>query len=328
MRVERTRKNMVVLGGALGKVSRTERMFVSREEVRRQQAGRATVIIVCLIAGLSALFGILTIITDITRPEIENQLPGVSADAANYNDDDALVLAVMRMGDDYKPDKLVLTRFEPSEERIYVSGLPLNTLAGEATLAQHYEANGAEGLESALAELTDNDTVFTLKYNYIQLRKLINYFDAITLTLDYSIDYNSPNNDRNINVVAGTRPYTGWEIARLLDYPDWQGGEEEHLHMYTYVLSEFLGQRFRSFDEKSLQKFFGHVCAYSDNDITTNAFHKANAGLIHLSEVNTGSTSMIVELEPTLDENGNFFFEGDALTLLQAVYGDRDPDSE
>ena len=317
---------MVVLGGALGKVSRTKRMFVSREEVHRQQAGRATVIIIALIAVLSALFGILTIITDITRPEIENQLPGVSSDAANYNDADALTLAVVKLDDDNVPEKLVLTRFEPSEERIYVAGIPLNTLAGDKTLAQHYAESGASGLENAIAELTDNDTVYSLLYDYVQLRRLINYFDGVTIKLDYGIDYVSPNNDRNLNVVAGKRPYTGWEIARLLNYPDWKGGESEHLHMYAYVLSEYFGQNFKKFNEKSLQKYFGHVCAYSTNDISTNAFHLANAGLLHLSDMNEGDTAMLVELEMKQNDDGCFVFEGDDLLMLQAVFGDRDPD--
>ncbi len=326
MRVERRRKNMVVLGGTFGKVSRTKRMFVSREEVRRQQAGRATIILVALIAILSAIFGVLKIVTDISRPEIENQLPGVSSEAANYNDNDALTLAVIKLDDDSIPEKLVLTRFEPSEERIYVSGVPLDTIAGDSTLAEHYAAGGDTALEDALEELTDCDRVFVLKYNYIQLRKLINYYDGVKLTLDYGIDYTSPNNDRNLNVVAGTRLFTGWEIARLLNYPDWEGGESEHLYMYAYVLSEFFGQNFKGYTEKSLQKFFGHVCAYSNNDISTNTFHLVNAGLLHLSDMNDGDISMLVELKPTQNSDGRYIFEGDELLLLQAVFGDRDPE--
>lgn len=329
MRVKRRRKNIVVLDNSIGKVHRSTRMFVSREEVHRNMAGRATIILLAVFAGLFGLFGIVSVLTEIMRPEIDNQLPGVSDEAAKFDDSDSLVLAAIKLDDEDEPEKLVLIRFEPSEERIYVSGIPLNTVAGEMTLAQHYAKGETAQLSRALAELIDCDTVYTMLINYVQQRKLINYFEGITLTLEYDINYQSPNNDRNLNVVAGTRLYTGWETARLLNYPDWEGGEEEHLDMYVYVMTQFLGQNFKNFNEKSLQKFFAHVCAYSINDIPTNAFHKANAGLLHLSQVNTsGETAMSVDLAPILNEDNNYVFEDDALLLLQAVFGDRDAESE
>lgn len=328
MRVKRRKKNIVVLDNSIGKVRRSKRMFISREEVHRNLAGRAILILLATFAGLFGLLGIVSVATDIMRPEIENQLPGVSEEAAKFDDKDSLVLAAIKLDDEDIPEKLVLIRFEPSEERIYVSGIHMNTLSGEMTLAEHYARGETAQLSRALAELVDCDTVYTMLINYVQQRKLINYFEGITLTLEYDITYQSPNNDRNLNVVAGTRLYTGWETARLLNYPDWEGGEAEHLDMYTYVMTQFLSQNFKGFDEKSLQKFFAHVCAYSIIDIPTNSFHKANAGLLHLSHVNNGETAMSVDLSPTLNEDNNYVFEDDALLLLQAVFGDRDVQGE
>lgn len=327
MKVSRKRKNLVVLDGTVGKVSRIPRMFVSREEVRRKQAGSATVVIICVLAAMLGLLGAVSIYIEIASPEIDNQLPGVSADAAKYDDEDALTVAVIRDDDDGVPEKLMLMRFEPSEERIYIAGVPLDVEVGGETLLEHYGSGGIKAVKSALETLVDCENVYTLRFNYVQTRKLINYFSGVKLTLNYDISYQSPDGNRNVNVVAGTRLYTGWEIARLLDYPNWEGGEEEHLYMYTYVLSEFFEQNFKNLDEKSLQKFFTHICTYSENDISTSAFHSANAGLIYLSELESGNRTMLVEPETTASDNGNRIYDEDQLLLLRAVFGNRDPDS-
>jgi len=328
MKVSRKRKNIVVLDNTIGKVSRTKRMFVSREEVRQKQAGIAAVVMVAAVAALLAVFGAISVFTDIVRPDIENQLPGVSADAAKFDDSDAMTLAIIKTDDKGDPEKLMLVRFEPSEEKIYVAGVPLNTETEGRTLMQYYNDGGVTSLENALEVLVDCDTIYSLRYDYVQTRKLINYFDGVEITLDYGISYQSPDGTRNVNVVAGTRVYTGWEIARLLSYPDWEGGEEEHLHMYAYVLTQFLDQNFRNFDDKKLEKFFAHVCAYSKNDISTSAFHEASDGFLHISELETGDRALLLEPQPVKTKNGNYIYEGDELLLLKAAFGDRDPDDE
>ncbi len=328
MKVSRRKKNIVVLDSGIGKVNRTTRMFVSREEVRRKQAGIAVVVMACAFAVMLALFGSISVLTEIARPEIENQLPGVSADAAQFDDDDAMTIAVIRDDDDGVPEQLMLVRFEASEERIYVTGLPLETEVDEKTLMDYYKAGGIKSLRAALEVLVDCSSVYTLRYDYVQTRKLINYFDGVTITLDYGISYQSPDGNRNVNVVAGTRLYTGWEIARLLDYPGWEGGREEQLSMYTYVLEQFLDQNFRNFDEQKLQKFYAHVCAYSENDISTSEFHAANAGLLHISSLPVGERTMRIDAQATKTADGNYLYEGDELVLLRAAFGDRDPEEK
>lgn len=319
---------MVVLDSTTGKVSRTKRMFVSREEIRRRQAGYASVVVVGLLAVIMAVFGAVSVLTEVMRPEIENQLPGVSQDAAKFGDEDAMTLAVVKQTDDGDPDKIVLVRFEPSEERIYLAGLPLNTLAGEKTLNEHFRDGGASAMGDAISELTDCESVYILQHNFVQTRRLINYFDGVTITLQYDINYQSPDGERNINTVAGTRLYTGWEIARLLGYPDWRGGEEEHLYMHTYVLQQFFEQNFRNMTEKKLQNFFTHICTYSTNDISTSDFHSATEGFIYISELEQGERTMIVTPKGTIDSSGRMVYEGDQLLLWKAVFGDREQEEE
>ncbi len=325
MRVSRGRKkNMVVLDSSVGKVRRSERMFVSREEVRRRQAGRATVTLVAVLGALLAIAGVISVFTEVVRPEIENQLPGVSEDAAKFGDGDAMTLAVIKQTDSHDPDKIVLVRFEPSEERIYLAGLPTDTVIDGMTLLEHFDAGGITAMRAALVTLTDCEDIYTLQHGFVQTRKLINYFDGVTITLGYDINYQSPDGERNINTVAGTRLYTGWEIARLLGYPDWHGGEEEHLYMYTYVLQQFLEQNFKNMTEKKLESFFTHICTYSTNDISTASFHSATGGFIYLSGLPVGERTMIVEPKGQTDDNGNTVYSGDELLLWKAVFGDRD----
>ena len=331
MRVKRRKsKTLLITGNNLGKVYRTKSNWKPPGYYQRRTVIIFTAVILSLVALTAGIWGIAMVATDIMRPNVEEEelptaLDDLNEAAYSFADPDAMDVLAIKVSDDLKkPEYCMLMRFEPSEERVYITDIRTDLMLGERTLAGWFTEYGVEEMATHLAEYIDCDRVFTVRFTYTQTRLLLNDFGGVEITVPYAISYQSPNNDRNLNVAAGTRLYTGGETARLLNYPNWKGGEAEHRKMYCHVVGAFVSQllspkRSEGFiNEDYLKLLSGTECDIGRTDINAKS-----AGLTYLAHSNTGALTMFVDVEKN-DNGGASGYTEEGFALLQAVFGRRD----
>ena len=326
------KKNILKLDSSLGKVRRRYKGYAAAEEQKRKLVLYAAAGLVGALLVMLAIWGVGTVIAEIIAPDKVTASSPMEEKA--MTEEDATVMMVFKLSDDHTAvEHMVLTRFDPMDSRVYVAGLSPGLQYGDSTLADIFVEGGEASVAEAVAEMVDCDRVYTVSVDYTSLRKVINIFGGVTITVPYAIKYDSPNNDRNLNVAPGTREYTGWEIARLLNYPYWNGGEQEQLYMYAMVASRIINEHLRYTETIRLKNILNNIYDEADADITMTEFQHKARGLLHLCQVNrqlaeNGETeenrelAVIVDVWPEQTENG-LEYTGKNRDIMIAAFGRR-----
>ncbi len=320
------KKDLLRLDGSLGKVRRRYKGYAAAEEQKRKIVLYSGAALVALLTVMLAAWGIGTVVAEIIAPE-EKVTATSPMEEKEMTDEDAMDVLVLKLDDDHKVvESMVITRFDPMDNRVYVGGLSPRVTVDGRTLGEYFTEGGEEKVAEAAAQLLDCDKVFTITVDYVSTRKVINIFGGATLTIPYAIKYDSPNNDRNLNVAPGTREYTGWEIARLLNYPNWNGGEQEQLYMYATVVSRIVNERMHYTEAVRLRSILNRIYDEADSDITMTDFQQHTNGLLHLCKVNgqlaEGSElSVIVDVWPAEQPDGTLEYSEDDLEIMRAAFG-------
>lgn len=326
------KKHMLRLDSSLGKVRRRHSGFAAEEERRRRMVLYIAAAVVGVLILILAVWGIGTVVTEIIAPDKVTATSPV--EAKDMTDEDAIVTLVFKLSDDEKTvEHMVLTRFDPIDSRVYVTGLSPRVEENGVTLGDYFLEGGITAVTEAVARLVDCDKVFSITVNYTTMRRVVNIFGGVTLTVPYAIKYDSPNNDRNLNVAPGTREYTGWEVARLLNYPNWNGGEQEQLYMYAMVVSNIVNEKLRYTESEQLKKILTRIYEEADSDITMTDFQHKSAGLLYLCSVNNrlsedSQLSVIVDIWPEEKSGGTLEYTGRDLEILRAAFGRREPSED
>ncbi len=324
-------KPLLVVDRRAGKVSHRRTSYVTQGYYNGRIVLLAAIVVAIAIVIMLAVWGVTSVLADILKPDVidettESNLPGVGREASGYNDDDAMTVMFIKTSDDGKqPEYVMLTRFEPSEERVYVSSVSEKLRLGERTLEDWFTEYGAEQCAEKMAHYIDCGKVYTVLFTYTQTRLLINEFGGVNVTVPYPIKYTSPGNDRNINVAAGTRLFTGGEVARLLNYPDWENGEAEHRKMYSDILGQLISDRLKPGSEDKLKNNYLKLYSGTTCDIPRSDFQKKSSGLAYLAGSNNGDLIMPIELNEIENGDGTISLSDDdkGYMLLQAVFGRR-----
>lgn len=324
------KKHILVLDERLGKVKRRGRGSFTAEDVRRRIALYVGAGVVGVLALLLIVFGVGTVITEIIAPD---KVPATApVREEEFGEADSLAVLTLKLTDDRSAvDKMVISRFEPTESRVYCCGLSPSLLYGERTLGEYYAEEGVQALTDALADMLDCSRVFTFTLTYNEMRHVIRIFDGVTVTVPYMINYTSPNGDRNINVAAGTRVYTGGELSRLLEYPGWVGGEREHLLMYTSVVAQIINENLNCTSSDKLKEILFELSETAETDITSTDFQHCANGLVYLCSINRSLTAddeplaAVLDLWPSeTDGEGRLVLSDDDLLHLRAAFGKRE----
>jgi len=323
------KKQLLKLDNSLGKVGRRRKSFASDDERRRQIALYAGAILVGVLVVLLAGLGIGTVVAEIIAPD--KVTASSPAEQKALGDEDAMVVLALKLSDDHSVvENMVLVRLDPIDSRGYVCGLSPRVVHNDRQLGDYFVSGGAAELAGAVAELVDCEKVYTLSVDYTSMRKVINIFGGATITVPYAIKYDSPNNDRNLNVAPGTREYTGWEIARLLNYPNWVGGEQEQAGMYAMVVNSLINENMDYSQSDQLKKVLNKLYDEADTDITMTDFQRQSAGLLYMCSVNRqldkdGELSVIVDVWPDERSDGGLEYGEEDMRLLRAAFGRRTP---
>lgn len=327
------KKNILKLDSSLGKVRRRYKGYAAAEEQKRKLVLYAAAGLVAALLVMLAIWGVGTVIAEIIAPDKVTATSPMEEKA--MTEEDATVMMVLKLSDDHTAvEHMVLTRFDPMDNRVYVAGIMPGLQYKDRTLGDIFAEGGAAQVAEAVADIVDCDRVYTVTMDYTSLRKVVNVFGGVTITVPYAIKYDSPNNDRNLNVAPGTREYTGWEIARLLNYPYWNGGEQEQLYMYAMVASRIINEHLRYTETIKLKNILNNIYDEADADITMTEFQHKARGLLHLCEVNRQlaelnedaeekqELAVIVDVWPEQTENG-LEYTGRNRDIMIAAFGRR-----
>lgn len=314
----------------MGKVVRTSGQWRPPGYRQRRRVISAVITVFALLAVVSGVWGMARIITDVMRPDTEEEQPSTILDeikdeASEYGDDSAFDMLVMKMSDDYsRPEYIMLVRFEPSEERVYITDLLTTLQLGDRSLIGWYKEYGVETMAEKLAEYLDCGRVYTVRLNYNRMRRALNAFGGVEYNVPYPIIYKSPKGDRDVNVAAGTRLYTGGETARILNYPGWKNGEVEHRRMYCEVLAAFISGQLKPERLESIPSDYSKLLDETQCDLPRTVFQERLSGLEYLATRNTGSLTMIVDIKKEIYSDTSTGYTEDGEKLIRAVFGRRE----
>ncbi len=320
------KKHILKLDSSLGKVRRRYKGYAAAEEQKRKLVLYAAAGLVGALLVMLSIWGVGTVVAEIIAPDKVTATSPM--EEKDMTEDDATVMMVFKLSDDHTAvEHMVLTRFDPMDSRVYVAGISPRLQYEDKTLGELFVEGGTTLVAQAMADIVDCDRVYTVTVDYTSMRKVINIFGGVTITIPYAIKYDSPNNDRNLNVAPGTREYTGWEIARLLNYPYWNGGEQEQLYMYAMVASRIISEHLNYSEAVRLKNILNNVYDEADADITMTEFQSKTKGLLHLCEVNRhleegSELAVIVDIWPEQTENG-LEYTGKNRDYMIAAFGRR-----
>lgn len=328
--MRRRAKNLLVLDSTAGRVNRKKSKMVPVGYQYRRMAAIAAFAALGVAVVLFVVWGIASIVTDILYPPISEEsgiVIEVDKEAANYTDKDAFDMLILKVSDDgLTAEQSMLARFEPSEERVYVTVLHPQTVFEGDTLAEHYRKGGTARCAEVMAREADCDEVFTVAMTYVQIRLLINELGGVTFYVPQTVNYIAEKADRNVNIAKGEREYTGGETARLLNFPGWEGGDAQHRQMYCTVLEALIDQNLKTSKAGKLKNMYLKLYSGSQADMSMTDFHDKLLGLTYLAEHNDedGSLTMNVEIKTKDNGDGTYSLTEDGAKLLRAVFGRRD----
>lgn len=318
----RRKKNILVLNAGVGKVTRRYKGLVTREDVRRKFVFFAGVLFVGLLMLALIIWGVASVVTEIIAPDKESAV--YAGEEETYGDADSLSLLAIKLSDDSSAiEQMVLSRFEAAEGGVYICGLSPRVAYRGKTFGEYFAEGGTAALTEAVAGFVGCERIYAASMTYTQLRRVINVFGGVTITVPYDINYKSPEGDRNIVAAAGTREYTGWELARLLGYPGWQGGEREQSYMYATVVANLLNERLRYETVDELKNVLRRLDDECTIEINMTDFQFRSRGLLHLASLNDGEIAAAFDVWPRENADGTLEYGGDDLELIKAAFADR-----
>lgn len=316
-------KNLVVLDGSLTKVNRDRSAIVTKEDIRKKVAVIVGVAALAVIMLLAMLQGMVSLCASLSSDDGERG--ELSPLEKLYTDRDSLSVLLMKEADGRgSVEHFVLVRFEPSEGRVFLTPISPELITDGRTLQQHYALGGEAQCCLALEQLLGCSKIHYTAFTYTTLRELVDAFGGVTIDLKYSFNYKAADNKRNINVAAGKRVFLGGETARLLNCPEWPGGETEQRMMYAQVFASLINEQLTPSGALRLETLYGKVYNNTVSNVSMGSFQSAFDGLAYLGDINdSGSIASVYELYPQSTESG-LFFDETVLAQMRALYGDRD----
>ncbi len=316
-------KNLLVLDGTLTSVDRNHKTMFSRREDKKKIAVMAAAVVFALLVLLIGARGMVSLCITLQEQEI---IPGaVTEQTITYTDKDSLTAIVIKTNDDGTvPEQFVLTRYEPSEDAVYLTALAPELMMGERTLAGHYAVGGGAQCAAAVSDYvkTENVYYYTLEFNGV--KSLVNEMGGVTIDLPCSINYNAPDSRRSINVAAGKRVFEGGETARLFNCPEWPGGVQQRRTIFVQMLAALVNENLAPSYSDRIEKIYGRVEPHAKTNVSMDVIQRCYDGLARLATANAeGNIALIMDVETYVNENGELKCSGDSYENLMMIYGDR-----
>lgn len=320
---KRKSKNLLVLDGTLTTVDRNHKTMFSR------QAEKKHIAFVCLALFVVAVLILLTtqgMISFCISFQDETETPGqTEAPILKFDDDDSLTVVWLKLADDgVGVEHVILTRYEPSENSVYLTPMPPQLSAGERTLAGYYAIGGGRAVADVVSQMIGIENVYYSTIDYNGIKSLVSEFGGVTIDLPCSINYTDADSKKSINVAAGKRVFEGGETARLLNCPQWPEGVNQQRLMYAKVFAGLINENLTPKRAEVIDELFGRITPHIKTDVTMDVIQRCSGGLSHLATINeNGNIALIMEIGTYIDVNGAIHCSGDSLEDMKILYGDR-----
>lgn len=322
-------RNLLKFDSSLGAVDRKHKTMFTRREDKIKAVLYGIAAVVCVVVLILIGKGIAAICVSITEvPDSAEKI--VEEKPVVYDDTDSLLLLTVKVNDSGVPEHLVLTRFEPSEDAVYVTPLPTELYVGDGTLAEHYNAGGAADCAAAAAKYVGAAGACYYIINYSGVKSLVTEFHGVIFELPCNVKYTDPTDVRkSVNVAAGKRRYEGGETARILNCPVWPEGVEQHRLMYARVFSGLINENLTPDREKKIELLYGRAEPHGRTDANADVLQRCYEGFSHLAAANTeGSVARVITVDLVVGENGKMTCTDESFEQLAALYGDRNISEE
>ncbi|MCL2486872.1 MAG: hypothetical protein FWE86_04660 [Oscillospiraceae bacterium] len=330
----RYKKNIVVLDETLPKVDRNDRSRIPRSMRQRGAAIRMGGLAAALIAVIWAINGILSVISSVAeRPGRSVPASAVDVESAEYNERNPLTVLMIKKTDmnaETRTDDIefcALIRFDPINERVAVAPIPADLLVGETTLRQEYAAGGEWQCASSLAKYLEAWEISYTSVDFDEASALINKFGGVRFNLTHEVNYEYPSESKNerkkrsIHIPPQSRVFDGSEIARMLDWPDWPGGDEDRSLTYAKVWATLINDNLTPGNKSRLADLYGRVANNSKTNVAMSDIQHAEQGLRHLCELNENRDIAKMPMNVTAaKQDGVYVYDDVSLANMRAVF--------
>ena len=272
------------------------------------------------IGGISAIISNLTEANDAASA-------GTSGIPTVFGERDSLTILIIKENDARSDiEYCTLVRFDPADERVLAVPVPADLFAGGRTLRGQFSIGGEAQCALVLGELLGADKIYYSAFTYAKLRDLLNKFGGVTIDLKYIVNYKDPiDPKRNINAAPSKRKFGGGEAARLLNWPEWPGGETEHMMMYTTVWATLINEQLTVKNSLRLPELYNRAYNNSFSNVSTGAFQNSHDGLVHLADLNTdGKIARVFDSIWPEETDGRLEYAEAALEQMRALFGSRE----
>ena len=314
-----------------GKVDRNDRSGITRGMRRRTFLIRMAGLFVAGVLLFLVIQGVVSIFVSILKRPETGANGGTETESAKVS----LTLLLFKEPDDRSDiEYLTLVRLDPQNGRATLTPIPAELVIDGKDLHQYYHTAGGEaGCALAVQKLLDADKIYYSAVNNYRLSRLLNKFGGVTLDWRYIVIYQDPDDKkrspsypdqwiRSITVSPEKRTFSGSEVIRLLNWPEWPGGLDSKRDFYAQMWCNFINEQLVYKNIGKLPDFYLLIYRNSVTELSQDQFQNALAGLESLCEINqNGNIASVVLIPPTVAD-GQLVYDEDALENLRALYGD------
>lgn len=321
------KKNLVKLDTKTTRVERKRRVVLPEQvashlpQIIFISAAVVVVLVIMIMSGIS------TITQDILiRPGTVSSK--VESEAIVLDEKDSLsVLIAKTETDSTGVQMFILMRIDPAENKVYLTTFDSQLVISETgeTMAERYRLGGASQCAKDMQKYFGAREIYSASVNYTTMKQLVNSLGGVELTVPYDINYQSEDVDKNIIVAKGTRTFAGGEVSRLLECPEWPGGEEERRLMHARTFASLANSTFVLNKSGRLESYYNKIFNSITTDVSAGVFQDMLPGFYEWAcsrEDDSEDISTIV-LAETETVDGELYLTEYALKVMKFIYGAR-----
>lgn len=317
-------------------VDRGRRSNTPEEQKRRFLRG-LTFVGVGLVLAVVALVIIITVISDVgnSGKRVEEKKKDEDEEIVYSEKDSLTVLIAVTDDEKINAEHFILMRIDPMcyEMEKYGYGvcfmsLPTDLSVGENgnTLSEEYTIGGTAQCALDLQNISSSRKISTATINFKSLSKLVDNVKGLKMVVEYDINYESPKGDRNINIAAGNREFNGSEAARVLYFPDWPGGKEEHDLMFCRAFASIANKLICRTNSGYLDYYFNRITNAVTTNVSAGQYQEIKKALYNFALDHDGTEDMtkIFLCQTEYDETGAKRLSESGEQAMRTLFGEHE----
>ncbi|MDR2654700.1 MAG: LCP family protein [Oscillospiraceae bacterium] len=146
---------------------------------------------------------------------------------------------------------------------------------------------------------------------------LIDYIGAVSYSVPYNMVYNEGEGGRYINIPEGRQKLGGERIRTIFEFPGFEGGELQRIHMQTDIIARGIEQRFDKDFAGQLESVFRYFVNLADTNLTYLDFMRLENSF---AELCTEGAKVEAIFPEGIFDGGVFSFSEENLAIVRDVF--------